>query len=438
MIKSSGVLYVKIFERSIVMEVSFDPKELIADEFCLSYADGEDAEKAFLQAVKQFDGAAEWKDVPVTDIRILATSKLEEFHGGPDAANEESYLSAKIGRRGGLPYVLRPWTCKSLRSLCQDDPGIFKKILAEGRANLVARRLNEDLGFLPKNKELLVLVRGEKISGLFGDFNSEWTQSEQLAALKRKLMQMFAGHEFLSGSIGHIETKASYKLGPSIMDSKFLKSTHGTAAAAVLTPYIQAWTDAGMDPQILKEAVPILEFRTGESGLAQLMLVPRILYKTGRVTTSCLLGEPMKVKHRGATVWDTYVEYLTSVAATYQNGIRGIVDLSQRKIEHPYSCLTHLLKQLRPSTPAEEFWSTLESFEMQYPQTEEKSCQAFLLYEVINDMNQRASAKVSVTKQLQNMEFTAKMLSPKFNWKRFDVAAPVSFGKGGVLREDDE
>lgn len=419
------------------MGSSFD-NELIFDSFSHEFAGGEAEETAFFQAVKQFDGAAEWKSIPATNINIIATSKLKEFHGGPNAANVDSYLAAKLGRAGGLPYVLRPWACKSLRSLCLDDPAIFKKIITAGRPDVVARRLNEDLKYLPKKKELLVLIRGEKISGLFGDFNSEWTQSEQLAALKGKLTQMFAGHEFLAGNISHIETKASYKLGPSIMDHRFLKSTHGTAAEAVLTPYIQAWTDAGMDPQALREAVPILEFRTGESGLAQLMLVPRICYTTDGVATSCLLGEPMKVKHRGATVWGTYVEYLTTVAAAYQNGIRGIVDLTQRKIEHPYSCLTHLLKQLRASTPAEEFWSTLESFEMLHPQTDTKPCQAFLLYEVINDMNQRASKKVSVTKQLQNMEFTAKMLSPKFNWKRFDTAAPVNFGKGGVITEDDD
>lgn len=420
--------------------LAFNPNDLVLDSFHLSFVEGKEGEAAFLQAVKDFDQVAEWRSVPVDDFRILATNKLDEdgIHGGPDASNTDSYLSARIGKRGGLPYVMRPWTCKSLRNLCQDDPGIFTKILAEGRADIIARRLSEDLKFLPKGKELLVLIRGEKISGLFGEFNSEWTQSEQLTALKQKLMQMFGGHEFLSGELGHIETKVTYKLGPSIMDAKFLKTTYGTAAEAVLSPYIQAWTDAGMDPDVLREAIPSLDFRTGESGLAQLMLVPRIHYKTGAVMTSCLLGEPMKVKHRGSNVWNTYTEYLTSVAATYQNGIRGIVDLTQREIKHPYSCLTHLLKQLRPSTPAADFWSTLESFEMLHPQTDEKPCQAFVLYEVINDMNQRAAEKVSVTKQLQNMEFTAKMLSPKFNWKRFDVAAPANFGKGGVMRNDDD
>ena len=420
--------------------LAFDPKDLVPDTFRLSFAEGKEGEATFLHAVKEFDKAGKWENVPAEDFRVLATGKLDEgsVHGGPDACNADSYLSAKIGKRGGLPYVLRPWACKSLRNLCQDDPGIFTRILAEDRADIIARRLSEDLQFLPKGKELLVLIRGEKISGLFGEFNSEWTQSEQLTALKQKLMQMFGGHEFLSGELGHIETKVTYKLGPSIMDAKFLKTTHGTAAEAVLTPYIQAWTDAGMDPDVLQDAIPTLDFRTGESGLAQLMLVPRIHYKTGAVMTSCLLGEPMKVKHRGSNVWNTYTEYLTSVAATYQNGIRGIVDLTQREIKHPYSCLTHLLKQLRPSTPAAEFWSTLESFEMLHPQFDEKPCQAFVLYEAINDMNQRAAEKVSVTKQLQNMEFTAKMLSPKFNWKSFDVVAPANFGKGGVMRADDD
>lgn len=425
------------------MSMQISPAALVLDDFVKRY-NGKEQEMDFLDCVKEYDLAADWRSVSVSDMSIQATAELsgDSVYGGDAAINMDSYLAVQLPPANGAEvklHVLRPYTIPALMSLCKDSPPIFKAMKDCGNTSIIARRLNEDRCFLPQDKEFLIRIVGGKVSGCFGDFNAAWTQTEQMAALRSKLNEMFGNHEFLEGTVAHIETRVAYKLGPSIEDAKFLKSTHGTAAGAVLAPYLQTWVEAGLDAEVLKNAVPTLEFRTGESGLAPIALIPSIHYKADGVDTTVLLGPPCKVKHRGSEVWNTYLEYLAGVAAAYQNGIRGWVDLTKTEIKHPYNCLTHIMKTgLRASTPAAVLQATLEAFSLTYPEGGSETCSAFVIYETINDMNSRAAKAVSPTKQLQNMEFTCKMLAPKFNWKRFDLTSPANFGKGPVIVPDED
>ncbi len=415
---------------------SFDMTTLLPDDWGIAFTSLD----KFQDAVFALDRAKHWEAVSVKDLAVMAAApNAKNLVGGSAAYNENTYFACLFGGRK-KPVAISWWAADSLQLLAQDNAGIFRKMLTAtpSRADIVAGRLTEDLQFLPEDKNILVLVSGGKVRGMFGDFNNSWTETEQLRAIIAKLEETFGNYNFLRGSISHVETKAEFQLGPSITDTKFLKTAYGTANSAVLTPYLKTWTDAGLPSEMFEEAIPTLEFRTGESGLAQLMLVPKIRYKAWDTPVSVLLGAPLKIKHRGsdATVWGTFVNYLDEVAAVYQQGIKGIVDLTTVMVKNPYSCLTHLLKPLRPSTPQKEMRETMEAFELAHP-IGCAPCSAFELYETINDMNQRVAEVVSVTKQLQNMEFTAKMLLPNFNWKKFDLKKPAVFSRGGTLKDEE-
>jgi len=404
----------------------FNPESLMKDEFQCSYND----EKEFFDAVKAFDQEAEWKRVPIASLSFIPQKKMdaEKVVGGALAMDGSSSMAIAISEPDGRVFCLRPWANASLHALCQDEAKIYKKFEAKGRYDEIAARLNQDLSVLPEDKEFEFLFRGQKVSGAFGDFNHEWTQSDQLRALKGKLNDMFGRHSFISGIVSHVETRAVYQLGMSICDAGVIQGDEGTAAEAVLAPYRDAWIRAGKDAASFDEAIPYLEFCTGESGLAQIALVPKFSYRYGSTRIDALLGGPMKVNHRGseAAVWGKFMELLSGVAAQYQNGLREVARLADLQIMNPYSCLTHCLKPFCSSVPLSEITMEADTFALFYPPTEEAGCSALVIYETINTLIGRVAERVSATKRLNNMELAARMLSPGFSWSSKDVARPAT------------
>ena len=403
--------------------------DFIRDNFSIAFT--EDEHSDFDSAVAEFSDAAAWEAIPASDVTFLPMTAIvpEDLSvGGVDAFTDSSVGELPLAVRyddDGRTFLIRPYLFKNIKQQFRDDAAILSDMLSKGRIDKFCDHLNMSKEFIGK-KKLQVMYRGEKISGWFSDFNHNWDQTKQIDFMWDELSSRFPSMKFAGGYISHLQTELKTTLDDAIT-AKLVGSD------SLVADYLDAWEAAGGDREALKNAVPTLQFRTGESGLyavtasPSLQIPPTPGYTRGRIIP---LGSALSVNHRGAdnAVWDKFAKFPDNIGTLYVKGLEGLKKMCNTRIFFPYNALTHALKLFKSSIPIAELKRVCDDAEVYFGMDDSTTCSAIDLYNMVNDMvtSVIASKKLSEQKAFQNQEILARLCN--MDWKTLDQKTPAKIG----------
>lgn len=392
--------------------------------------------KEFRAFLGEFDKDTRWEPVQATDVEFIPMNELSPADlsmGGVDAFNDtmDSGLPIAVALPDKRKLAVRTYLFKNIKQHHRDGGAILSDMLTAGAYSAFCQHLNLSKPFLHK-KKILMMTRGEKISGWFSEFNANRSQTQQFDFFEGNMRAGFPELAFEEADVTHFFTSAVYRIGETMTSKEF----GAGIGASVLGPYLDAWEAASLNAEVLMAAVPKCRFITGESGLTSIVLSPMVELPTGEVF---YLGGSLSVNHRGEdkAVWDKFETFPSQVAVMYQKGLKGLANLCTRRVYHPYSCMTHLLNKFKASIPMEHIKAVAEDVEMFYPPMDDSmTCFAIDLYNnYLNPMVAAVSAKQNPLKSIQNIELVARIVTA--NWDEFDVPTPVKFsGKTKVVSDE--
>lgn len=376
----------------------------------------------FHQFLSNFDKDTRWESIQASSVSFIPLDSISP--GQLLMGGEEGYHDTRIS---GLPVAvklddgrilaIRPYLFKNMKQHHRDNAAVLTDMLNIGNISAMCAHLNMSKPFLKKS--ILMMTRGQKISGWFSEFNGNWGESAQFTFVENSMRDAFPEFRFEKGEVSHLYSTAQYVLGTSLRDRAF----DSVIGEKVLSPYLDAWEAAGGDRAVLEKAVPQCWFTTGESGLTSITLSPVLRLPDGQ---RFFLGGSLSVNHRGddSKVWDKFMTFPDQIAVLYQKGIKALSSLCSRRIDHPYSCTTHALMKFRSSIPTDYLKDVCSTMELFYPPEDKTmTCMAIDVYNAINEMVARAGAKQSPLKRLQNTELVARLMVA--NWDEFDKAIPA-------------
>lgn len=396
---------------------------IMKDSFSQLFEDHDE----FLQFLADFDKDTRWESIPAKNVSFIPLDAItpDKLLMGGEACYHDTQISGlpvAVQLDDGRILAIRPYLFKNMKQHHRDNAAILTDMLNAGNTSAMCSHLNMSKPFLKKN--ILMMTRGQKISGWFSEFNGNWGESAQFAFVENAMRDAFPEFRFVRGEVSHLYTTGRYILGSSLRDSTF----SSLIGDKVMGPYLDAWEAAGGERGVLENAVPQCWFSTGESGLTAITLSPVLKLPDGQFF---FLGGSLSVNHRGddSKVWDRFKAFPEQVAVLYQKGLKALNALCSQRIEHPYSCTTHALLAFRSSVPTAYLKDLCGTMEMFYPPEDKgMSCMAIDVYNAINEMVARAAVKQSPLKRLQNMELVARLMVA--NWGEFDKAIPAKvFGK---------
>jgi len=399
------------------------PETIMKDSFSQLFDDHDELHK-FLA---DLDKDTRWESIPAKTVSFVPLDSLtpEQLLMGGEACYHDTRISGlpvAVKLDDGRILAIRPYLFKNMKQHHRDNAAILTDMLNCGNVSAMCDHLNMSKPFLKKN--ILMMTRGQKISGWFSEFNANWGQSAQFKFVEASMHDAFPEFQFGTGEVSHLYSTARYTLGTSLRDGTF----SSCIGDKVLGPYLDAWEAAGGDRAALEKAVPQCWFTTGESGLTSITLSPVLKMSDGQLF---FLGGSLSVNHRGddSKVWDKFTAFPDQIAVLYQRGMKALSSLCSRRISNPYACTTHILLKFRSSVPTDYLKDVASTMEMFYPpEDKEMTCMAIDVYNAINEMVARAGVKQSPLKRLQNMELVARLMVA--NWDDYDKAVPAKvFGK---------
>ena len=389
----------------------------------------------FFELLDELEKDTKWDRVPLKEISFVPLSEVreEELSLGAGKAYEDSkkgFLPIVACFADGRKYLVREYLLKFIKDHAEDNGKIVSKIFNAKNWQLFCAHIN--CGWEYRHKEIIYLLRGEKISSWMTDFNSNWSQLKQFEFFEEKMGERFPGFSFSAASIGHYFSSASYRLDDSI-------ESHGLAGAlgvtsAVMGAYIDAWRACGLEPEELKSAVPVCRFLTGESGLCAIEAIPVIQTKNyGEI----VMGESLKVVHRGSdeAVWGQFETFPDNIAVLFQKGLAGLELLCKLRIMNPYNAVTRILKMFRATMPSETMKACAETASFYWaPSDKDATCKAVEIYHLVNEFVKEGNEKrKNPLVAFRNVELMGRLLHA--NWKDFDK--PTALKVGGKAEEID-
>lgn len=324
----------------------------------------------------------------------------------------------------GRKFLVRAYLLKSIKQHHRDTAPIVCDMLRKGAYRDMCDHLNLGRKYLTKN--LLMLLRGGKISGWFSEFNARWTQKMQVDYFEESMGVAFPNFHFLDAEVSHFYTGCTYGLDYS-MDSIELESGLGIDSS-VMASYIDKWEEAGLAPEELRKARPICRFITGESGLTSIEVRPYLLVNGKEIP----LGSPLSVTHRGKddAVWEKFMFFPGQVAVFYQKGMARLGELCKQRIFNPYNAATHALRTFRGYVNTSVLSKCAEYAKETWPLSIGSSCYAIEIYNLINDFITEETKTAKPVVKLRNSEMMGRLLHA--DWGEFDSALPYEFGRSST------
>lgn len=405
----------------------------MADYFKDSYYFNTNDHAEFLKELQEFDRSRNFEAVPLKEVSFVPASSITAAEldiGGEDEYRDtlgsELPLCARIDTDAGPRYIcVRPYLYKFIKQHHGDQAAVLATMVRQRKFEDVCAHLNMGRKYLTKNA--LALTRNGKISGWFTEFNYNWSVSDQLEFLEDKMHAAFPDFAFEWGENSQYGIRTRY-----LLDSHIQSGIPST----VMSAYLDAWANAGMNNVAdLSQAIPKLEFTTGESGLFAISVAPRLAVPG---LSTIPLGTPMKVNHRGKddAVWGVFEDFPNKVASLYQDGLKSMADLCNTPVSHPYHCMTHLLCEFRSTVPIKEMDDTLAYLTMEGydPQETNGPVSAMYLYSKCVELVDRAIKSIpSPTRRLTCTETLGRILVA--NWKIYDKK---TLGRYGYAKQSDE
>jgi len=385
------------------------------DEFVKSFVGTEHDE--FLKFISEVDKDSRWLICPLKEIKFKTaaeTAAEDLFIGSEDAYRDTLYSPLPlIGvLPGGKEVCFRSYLWKQVKQLHRIAAPIITDMMKEGALGAAVEMVNMCGPFLKGDAQ--VLLRGGKVSGYASEYNANWTETEQLSFIEDSFMKRFPDYEFTGGSFSHEMTTADYRLGETIAEALDKDS-------AVLSSYAKAWEDAGMDGD-LQQAVPMIRFVTGESGLTSIILKPFLVLNGKEIPVSPSLA----VSHRGTdkTVWGRLGDFPAESLSMFQLGLAGIETLCNLQVYHPYACMTHALRTFVNFLPRTMLDDVAESFKVFFdPSDPTKTCKAIDVFSQINECIHGIMPTLSAMRKLQAQELIARLVV--MDWKKMDVSKAI-------------
>lgn len=414
-------------------------KNTVHDSYFALYAKEDHAK--LIEDLQEFQADTHWEAIEAKNTRFVPLSSVEETElavGAGEAYKDSmgSELPIAAVLPDGRKYLMRPYLLKNIKQHHRDNALVLSDMLHQGKIDAFCEHVSMGRHFLKKS--ILMMVRGEKISGWFSDFNASWSQLAQIEFFEEKMRSAFPNMKFESAEVSHYCTTVNYTLDDS-MDSRALHDSLGLKPG-VMDAYIDAWVSAGLPAEVLRSAVPICQFVTGESGLTSIEVRPyiRLNNKWGCIP----LGNKLSVNHRGSDehVWEKFETFPGQVAILYQKGLAGIERLCYQTMRHPYCAITHVLAQFRASVPMKRLQTCAANAEIFWPREDEEAvCKAIDIFNCVNESVSAANAELSPIRRLRNAETIGRLCH--MDWREFDVATVnKSFAKSDadkMISDDD-
>lgn len=403
-------------------------KNIYKDSWAEHFESDEHAD--FKDSLTEFSNAAKWTSINAADVTFVPLSAVYEHELAEGDA--DTLADSKIGEmpvavhmdEAVKTFLMRGYLFKNVKQQFRDDAAILSDMLTAGNTEDFCDHLNMSKKYL-KKKKIQMLVRGEKISGWFSDFNHNWSQIEQLEFLEKELTARFPNMSFVSGEINHTFTEARYALDESIRAKSISGEEEG-----VVDAYLSAWERSGGDRASMENAVPVLRFNTGESGLFSIVCSPLLKlapckeYPKG---TTLFLGTALSVNHRGSdkAVWEKFAKFPDNIATLYTKGMKGLAAMCKTRISHPYCAVTHALKLFTSSVPLKVLKEICGDTEIIFGGPDDtEPCFAIDLYKNVSSKIQSSFGSSTPLKQFQNQELLARLCNA--NWEEFDKARPAA------------
>lgn len=370
----------------------------------------------FHDFIRGIDAATQWERHPLKEIVFVPASsvKADDLSLGDEEALMDSKHNLPIVAclPDGRKILMRYYLWKQIKQHHRDTCAVINDMAQANAWEDVCAHLNSGAKYL--KKKVIVMTRGEKVSGWFGQFNTSWTQEQQICFVEEKMAERFTELQFVGGSYTHLFTTANYMLDTSICGMGW-----GTS---VMDAYAAAWEEAGMEVSITK-AVPMVRFVTGESGMTSIALSPYLKLDG----TEIPLGPSLSVSHRGSdeVVWGKLQAFPDMSVAKYKAGMDDLKNLCEMVIYHPYSCMTHVLKGFLSSLPLKDALDLAGMYQIMYdPSDADLTCRAINLYQDVNNLISEVNGRTkSPVRRLNNMELVARLLC--MDWQKLDVKTPA-------------
>lgn len=390
----------------------------IKDGFLATF--DEESHSDMLSYLREVEKDTRWEPIEAKNTFFVPLSEVPESElaagageGYQDALSSPLPICAVLP--DGRKYLLRPYLLKNIKQHHRDNAVVLSDMLNRGDIRAFCDHISLGRPFL--KKQILMMTRGEKVSGWFSEFNGNWSQLAQVSFFEEKMKESFPALRFLRAEVSHYYTAVNYQLDET-MSSRELHA-HIGLKPGVMDAYLDAWVSAGLPAELLRDAVPVCQFVTGESGLTSIEVRPTIRLSDGTVIP---LGGILSVNHRGAdeSVWGKFETFPGKVAILYQKGLAGLESLCERKIFNPYCATTHVLNLFRASIPAEALRSCAANAEIFWPRDiEDITCCAIDIFNIVNEMVTEANKKLSPVRRLRNMEMVGRLCHS--SWGDFDV-----------------
>lgn len=391
------------------------------------------AHEGFLTEVEAMDAETRWSQQLLSKVKYFPAASFAptDIIGGADVLADT--IGTEIPIVAALPdgskMAMRPYLWKNVKDLAGDNSKAVSRYITMGKIDRACAHLNFGIDSIPERKNVLMMVRGQKISGWFGEFNASWGQKKQVDTLETELSRSFHRMAFEKGEMNHLFTAAKYKLDLNM----------GEFSGTMVKTYEEAWHEAGMDGDF-SDAIPYLQFITGESGLTAISIRPYLDLGWSELP----LGGTLTTTHRGGdeVVWDKFASSLASVGALYTKSLDDMAKLCKYRVSHPYNCLSRVLKNFLPCLPVPACRDDLSDFECYYPRKgagSEKTCSAMeIVSHVVSLCN--ANNLDNPRNRFRNMELIAQLY--KANWNAFDTTSAAHWilersGMGKVEDEDE-
>ena len=395
------------------MDIKKDNVEIMFDK---------ESATAFREFIAEVDSDTEWSVHPLREVFFSPLDGIvaDDLFIGGDEELEDSKLNGlpiMANLPDGKAALMRPYLWKQVKQHHRDTAPIVGDMANAGAWGSVCEHLNLGRDYL--KRDVLVMTRGGKISGWFSEFNTNRTQTQQLDMLEFHLEKSFPRYSFYGGLFNHLFTEARYSLDVSMAEAAETIGEEKT----VMASYVSTWKKCGIEADI-DVAVPMVKFMTGESGMTSIVISPYVVLDSKGKTIP--LGPSLSIKHRGSDegVWGKFEEFGGQIATMYQSGMKALTALCERKVYHPYSCMTRCLKPFLATAP----WSAIEDLADSFmtffdPKDPDATCLAVDIFNYINDMVDEVNEKCAPTRRLQNKETVARLLAA--NWDALDVSKPL-------------
>lgn len=283
----------------------------------------------------------------------------------------------------------------------------------------LSQTLNNGLE-VAKGKTLLLLRYGSAMAFHSDGSYAIMPMNDLLNITVDNLKMKFGDVQFQSASHANAYTSAIFTLPD--------------ARERIMKLYSRALSDAVSNKHPI-DFMPAARFSSSDTAHAAAVLKPMFFMKDG---TAFSMGDGIAVKHenkarRSRNGVDAYREDTLELYAKFEETIENVKRLAQIEIEHPVNCYVGICnwlnrsQQMLPRKYADDGLEKVEYYEFNSPVISAHD----LYLALVSCIHEAKEANASRGTLFFIEEAIAKVVSPSFDWKRFDVGGVVAWGEKG-------